>query len=190
MSVYFHVDRSAELVPGQVIISDKDYVSCIFHPVLDCFDQSDLELLVNELFPAGLTRHGKHYFLNHSLLVHTPEGIVPFVPHLPVIELTVELVRRLYFPERPSRFASIFAWKSLNEAKLFQKEFGGEQILQLEADASFCGDMDLLFLGGSGVGAIQFAMKYWRGESSSSPRLEYLLIPPVRVISAVPEYDQ
>jgi hypothetical protein len=36
------------------------------------------------------------------------------------------------------------AWKSLDEARLFQKEFDGEWICQLEAEASFCGDMSLL----------------------------------------------
>lgn len=58
MSIYFHVNRSDGLVAGSVIVADQDYVNCAFYPVQGYFERSDLESLVNELFPDGLTRLG------------------------------------------------------------------------------------------------------------------------------------
>lgn len=45
--------------------------------------------------------------------------------------------------------------------------------------------MKLLLLGGSGIGAYLFAMKYWQVSAGPAPRWEHLLIPPVRIVRAV-----
>ena len=182
-TTYFHVDRSSALVAGTDVIADRDYTSCSFYPVQDHFHRSDLEALVDELFPGGMTRHGKQYLLSEPLVIRTQQGPLPAVPHIPMIELISELVRRLLFPERPSRLTALFAWESLDEAIRFRNETGGGKIYHVEANEIFRGDMKLLLLGGSGVGAVQFARKYWRGDSSPQPRWEYLLVPPVRVIA-------
>lgn len=102
-----------------------------------------------------------------------------------MIELVSELVRRVFFLDKPSRLMALFAWETLVEAIKFQKEHGGGTIYTVEANSFFRGDMNLLFLGGSGIGAIKFAMKYWRGEAGGQPRWEYLLVPPVHVIGVV-----
>jgi len=82
----------------------------------------------------------------------------------------------------PSRFSALFAWATFDEAVTFQQQHGVGTIYEVEADNFFQADMNLLFLGGSAIGALLFAMKYWRGESSPTPRWEYLLIPPIRVV--------
>lgn len=164
------------------MIADFDFQGCRFFPVQDHFAREDLEHLVQELFPEGLTKHGKRYLLDECLVISTPQGPAPQVPHIPMIELICELVRRLSFPNLPSRLQAVFAWASHDEALAFQREFGGGTIYEVEADQYFRGDMKLLYLGGSGIGAWQFAMKYWRCQASPAPRWEYLLVPPVRVV--------
>jgi hypothetical protein len=80
---------------------------------------------------------------------------------------------------------AMFAWESRDEAVAFQSEFGEGAIYEVEADEWFKGDMKLLYLGGSGIGAWYFATEYWRGEAGPAPRWEYLLVPPIRVLGAV-----
>jgi hypothetical protein len=77
---------------------------------------------------------------------------------------------------------AVFAWATREEASSFQQEHGGGIIYEIEADDFFRGDMKLLYLGGSGIGALLFAAKYWGGDASPAPRWEYLLVPPVRVV--------
>lgn len=182
MPRYYTVDRSAGLQPGTQVLADADFKGCRFFPVQDHFTREDLERLVLELFPGGLTRHGKRYLLDECLVIATPQGPAPQVPHIPMIELACELVRRISFPELPSRLQALFAWQSRDEALAFQRESGSGTIYEVEADKFFRGDMKLLYLGGSGIGAWHFAMKYWTAEASPTPRWEYLLVPPIRVI--------
>lgn len=182
MARYYTVDRSGRLSPDHEVRPNTDFSASKFFPVQDHFTRQNLEELTLQLFPDGLTFHGKKYLLDECLVIKTPQGPAPYVPHIPIIELVFELVRRVFFAEKPSRMTSLFAWASRSEAFAFQKVHAGGSIYEVEAETSFRGDMNLLFLGGSGVGAMLFAMKYWRGESSPTPRWEYLLVPPVRVI--------
>jgi hypothetical protein len=183
---YFTVDRANGLQPGADLVADSDFAACRFFPIQDVFTRDDLESLARELFPGGLTKHGKRYLLDECLVIRTPQGPAPQVPHIPMIELASELVRRLSFPQLPSRLQALFAWASYDEALAFQRESGGSgTIYEVEADKYFRGDMRLLYLGGSGIGAWHYAMKYWRGEASPTPRWEYLLVPSVRVLRAV-----
>jgi hypothetical protein len=184
MPRYFTVDRSSGLQPGSQVVADLDFQGCRFFPVQDHFTRADLEHLLRELFPEGLTKHGKKYLLDECLVISTPQGPAPQVPHIPMIELLCELVRRVSFPTLPSRMQALFAWGSRDEALVFQHEFGGGTIYEVEADQYFRGDMKLLYLGGSGIGAWNFAMKYWRREASPDPRWEFLLVPPIRVVGA------
>lgn len=182
MSSFYTVDRYGRLDPGTEVGCDLDFRGARFFPIQDHFTRQELEALTQQLFPRGLTSHGKKYLLNECLVISTPQGPAPCVPHIPMIELVFELVRRLHFPEKPSRMMALFAWATHQEAAEFEMEHGGGSIYEVEAEKYFRGDMKLLFLGGSGIGAVLFAMKYWRGESSPVPRWEYLLVPPVRVV--------
>lgn len=184
MTRFYTVDRSGSLKLGTEVRCDSDFAAARFFPVQDHFTRQELEELTLQLFPGGLTSHGKKYLLDECLIISTPQGPAPCVPHIPMIELVSELVRRVLFPEKPSRMTALFAWETYHEAVEFQKEHGGGPIYVIEADTFFRGDMKLLYLGGSGIGAVQFAIKYWRGESGPSPRWEYLLVPPVQIVGA------
>ena len=182
MPRYYTVDRSGSLSPDDEVNCNTDFTACRFFPIRDHFNRADLENITQQLFPAGLTNHGKKYLLDECLVIPTQQGPAPYVPHIPMIELISELVRRTFFPEQPSRLSALFAWATFDEAVTFQQQYGGGTIYEVEADTFLQADMNLLFLGGSGIGALLFAMKYWRGESSPTPRWEFLLVPPIRVV--------
>ena len=185
MPIYYTVDRSNRLKAGAVVNPDTDFSNCRFFPVEGHFDRIDLERLTQQLFPLGLTEHGKTYLLNEYLIVQTAQGPAPVVPHIPMIELIFELVRRVFFPDKPSRLACIFAWEKYDQALEFQKQHGSGTIYRIESESFIRGDMNLLLLGGAGISAIQFALKYWNEGKSPQPRWEYLLIPPVKVIERI-----
>jgi hypothetical protein len=185
MPRYFTVDRQFRLSTDKEILCDHDFSQCKFFPVRDAFTKADLEKLAIELFPSGLSQHGKSHFLDQCLVIPTAQGPAPYVPNIPMIELVSELTRRTFFPEKPSRFTTLFAWASLEEAFAFKKQYGEGNIYEVEAETAFKADMNQLYLGGSGVGALFYAMKYWKGEAGSNPIWEYLLVPPVRVIGQV-----
>lgn len=182
---YYTVDRLGTLNPGMTVICDTDFTSCRFFPVPDHFTRTDLEALTYQLFTDGISSHGKKYLLDEYLLIDSPQGPVPYTPHIPMIELVSELVRRIYFPDKPSRFTTLFAWGSRDEAVEFQQQYGTGNIYEVEAEEFFRGDMNLLLLGGSCIGALQYATMYWKGEGCCTPRWEYLLVPPIHVIDII-----
>jgi hypothetical protein len=79
----------------------------------------------------------------------------------------------------------VFGFSDLSEAERFRQHHGSGTIYRVSAAAAFQADMSLLFLGGSGIGALLYAMKYWGGEGTAQPRWEHLLVPPVTVIEHV-----
>lgn len=78
-------------------------------------------------------------------------------------------------------------WESVEDARRFRNEFNypTAPIYAVRGVTTFKGDMNLLRLGGTILGAWLHAQKYWKGHSSTAPRWEVLLIPPVSVESQV-----
>lgn len=181
---YFTVDRKKALSQGMIIKTDTDYKERNFWPIKDAFTADDLAILVNELHPRGLTEHGKKYLLDECLVVPTPNGPAPVVPHTPMVELVFELVRRLEYPDHVSRFEAVFGWQTVEEAASFKASFGSDDsaLCVVNCSEAFRHDMSLLYLGGSTIGSIFYARKYWRGDSGNSPRWEILMRPPVQVV--------
>jgi hypothetical protein len=157
-------------------------------PCHGSYTQEELTTFVVSLFPSGLALHGKHYLFDECLIVRglTPTAPQPFAQHVPIIELVAELVRRLSFPDHPSRFTSVFAWESLDDAKWFRQKYSSPEapIFRMSGEMTFRGDINLLLLGGTILGAWLYATKYWRGDSSASPRWEVLVVPPVTIDDA------
>ena len=182
MATYYIVDRSTSLAPGDVIGKDKEYSACRFFPVQGHFKREDLENLAEELFTDGLTYHGKKYFLDECLVIKTDQGPASAVPNVPAVELIVELVRRLEFPEALSRFEAVFAWKSIKQAQEFCNDYGQGKILLVEGEKVGKYDMNQLYLGGTTVGSWLFARRYWSGVAGPTPRWETLMKPPVKVL--------
>src|SRR5208337_850130 len=104
MSEFFHVDISKQLTLGKVIKNDTIYDNRNYTLIENFFDKNDLLHLINELYPDGLSEHGKTYFLDSRLAIPGPNGPKQYVPNMPMIELIFELVRRLEFPYQISRF--------------------------------------------------------------------------------------
>ncbi|MDD1685596.1 DUF2441 domain-containing protein [Methanoregula sp.] len=213
MNEFFHLDRSKKLTSGKILTCDSNYDDCESWVVTDLFEKNDLIRLINDLYPNGLTEHGKKYLLEQGLIIkglvfeyksliksdqitgleignqicNIPRGPAQFIHNIPIIELTFELIRRMEFPQLPSRFQSIFGWSTLNEAKAFRETHGnGESdIYSVKCEECIKVDMNLLLMGGSPIGSIILARKYWSGEAGNNPRWEILMKPPVYIIHKV-----
>jgi hypothetical protein len=176
MSRFYHLDRRGRLTDGVVaeLVCHQD----VQPPAL----QDHL----NALLPEGVTEHGHQYLVGAQVIGPTQE---------PAIELMFEYVRRAAFPDRPSRFQSVFGFVNLDDARRFRSDMKAysAHIWEIEADNAFRADMNYLKLvGASALIVSYFAHRYWSGESSApesapEPRWEYLLTPPVKGISVVPD---
>ena len=101
--------------------------------------------------------------------------------------MVAELVRRASFPDRPSRFTSLFGTTTLHYAQRFRAGYGEstDRIFRVSCDRSFRCDMDLLRSSYSVLGAWLLATKYWNGEQGPNPLWEELMVPPVRKMDRV-----
>src|SRR5437867_2966643 len=134
MPRFFHVDRRGTLTDGALI-------ELVRH---DDVSPPTLQAHVDTLFPDGVTEHGRQYFVGFQVIGPVQE---------PAIELLFEYVRRAGFPERPSRFQSVFAFETVDEARRFRGEMGaaGASIweVEVEAETAFRADMNYLRLVGA-----------------------------------------
>jgi hypothetical protein len=102
------------------------------------------------------------------------------------IDLLFEFIRRVEFPTCPSRYQSIFACESLEDAQAFRDEHrAGAAIWEVEGKVAFRADHQLLDLSGTAMDVVERARRYWRGEPGGSPEWELLLKPPVTVVRRV-----
>jgi hypothetical protein len=171
MNNFYTVDRLGTLRENQTI-------------ELICYadiDPPELQSHVNEMFPNGVSFHGNNYFLNGKSLA----GLAS-----PNIEILFEYVRRAHYPKCPSRFQSLFALETIEQAMAFRKKYGSTNSLiwEVESKISFRADMNLLTTGDISILCYSyFANLYWRGETRENPFWEYLLLPPVRVLRRIKE---
>ncbi|MDD5502874.1 MAG: DUF2441 domain-containing protein [Candidatus Thermoplasmatota archaeon] len=178
---YYTVDRANTLKEGHIL--DLTRFDNLEPPIC----QSHLDTL----FPNGVTRHGDLYICN---------GDAAATLIAPEIELLFEYVRRSFFPHCWSRFQSIFACETIEEARKFRDEYsilsdGQPQkfgtIWEIEAEDAFKADMRLLKLHSSILVTSLMAHTYWSGKSlvesfpGYEPFWELLLKPPVKVIKKI-----
>lgn len=160
----YTVDRASSLVEGMTL------------SLFQYTDVTPLELQahLDELFPSGVTLHGEKYLVDASSSSRITS---------PAIELVWESIRRAHYPHAPSRFQSLFASSSLDQAQLFRAQFGqNAPIYEVAAEANFRADMNALHSGSSALFTSYLAQRYWRQEpGSAEPFWEYLLTPPVTV---------
>ncbi|CAL8480969.1 hypothetical protein [Caballeronia sp. S22] len=189
MATFYTIDRLGTLRPGLTVELSREFENCQFHTTHDGPSRAELESHLRELFPEGLTSHGKFYLLNHQLANPTwTPGVAggPLVPVSPMIELIYELVRRSDFPSRPSRYASMFALETIEEAVKFRQRAQWQgRILEVEPTSMFRADMNQLKIGASGIAGLLHAKRYWEGTASQAPIWEYLLQGPIRVLREV-----
>lgn len=129
------------------------------------------------MYPDGLSSFGIRYLHEYCLIVRDNKGqCVNFAPHEPIMEGIFEQVRINEFSERPSRMQSIFGWCNLSDAENFNKAHDNRHsIYEVHSEDAFLADQKLLYLGGSIMGAFEFARKYWSGERTNSPKLEAII---------------
>jgi hypothetical protein len=172
MPKFFTVDRAGQLQRGMVL-NLKQYKD---------IKPAELQAHVDTTFPNGISPHGNTYFLTNTTLAKETNS---------AIELLFEYVRRSDFSDCPSRFQSIFAVESVDDAVEFDRKFGNgnSRIWEVEAKSFFRGNMNLLNFGNNtNLVYSYFAHMYWRGERGPIEVQEFweiLLVPPVRVIDEV-----
>lgn len=164
---YYHVDRGDELAPGEALTLE--------HP-----DEwrPPVEATLADCYPGGLSHHGRHYCTQR---LHEGDGddLWDFS-----CEMIFEFVRAQRFPERPSRFQSIFGFESRADVEAFLEDFGDPPytVWEVRADRGFRADMNLVDAVDLAHG-LHRADHYWRGETFlDDPLWEVLLEPPVEVV--------
>lgn len=112
-----------------------------------------------------------------------------------ILEYGLELVRAAYFPQYPSRFQCLFGLGSLNDFDQWPELTQGveRRIFEISVpddtprfDSSFLrGGLPFGFQGQNyyiafdPIHSYEFAVKYWSGAASDSPRWEYLIPLPI-----------
>jgi len=111
MPEFFLVDRYGTCrVDGTLDLQAPHYAYA--HIVAENSEtQAEIQATLSALFPSGLSMHGHRYMLERYLVNQQVVGVAP------VIELAAELVRRAFFPDRPSRMqAFLFQRNSRNSS--------------------------------------------------------------------------
>ncbi|MFF2113617.1 DUF2441 domain-containing protein [Rhodococcus koreensis] len=170
MPRFYTVDRRGTLHEGQTLGLTR------YDDVTPAVLQQHLDVL----FPDGVAAHGANNFVSADARFQVTDH---------VIELAWENVRRAHFPTAPSRFQSVFAVDSLDEARAFRTAFdptGTAKIWRLETEHDgFRVNMELLRTHVSALMSSHHAHCYW---SQKSPDYEVpvtwevLLTPPVQVL--------
>ncbi|OZF01322.1 hypothetical protein CH299_11870 [Rhodococcus sp. 14-2686-1-2] len=133
---------------------------------------------------AGLSEHGRQYQLDEPVVgsVSWNGSSANIVSTNLAVENFWELYRRATFPALPSRFHSLFAFTSINDARRFAKDAGGAPILELCVPAGAVihrGDMDWLKAGNFAF-MLDCADRYWTGQPmTATPVWEALIALPV-----------
>lgn len=169
---FLTVDRRRTMNQGQVI-------SLVKHADIS---PPELQLHVNCLFPEGLSRHGERYFISSQTQAQETN---------PSIELLLEYVRRARFPNRPSRFQSLFGIMTMEDALWFASAYGCDDSLiwEVECETFFRADMSLLTQNCTNLVYSYYAELYWSGRTvTANPRWESLLVPPIAVTRLIGEY--
>lgn len=148
------------------------------------YDASEFKEYKKDIFPNGISKHGERYL--HNAFKSTGPNL-SFTQNEFIIETTLELIRRLKFTERKSRFVSWFACLSLEDAKRVKMSVfkNNGTIYKVSCNSFFKADMSLLRQAGSIIGIQIVAEKYWLGQASAVPFWEILMEPPITIIEKV-----
>ena len=124
-------------------------------------------------FPEGVTRFGLSILKGLACEGHLKR------------ETTLESVRREFYPDRPSRYTSVFACKSPEDIIRFHSQFDYDgPIWKVDATEGFKADVNLFWQRFGDP--IDYSHAYWTQTDGDPPQLfEYLLKPPVTVIEDV-----
>ncbi len=177
VTIFFTVDRVGSLANNTTISLKTDYSTIRTYSIQNLITKNELINRTHQLYPDGLSRFGLRYLHEECLIVRNTIGqCLDFAPHIPIIESIFEQVRINEFPECPSRMQSMFGWCNLSAAENFNSaQNNRHSIYEVHSEKAFIADQKLLYLGGSIMGALEFARKYWSGERTENPRLEAVI---------------
>lgn len=180
--IAYHLDRSNSLQEGMCLSLIEPHVP-IDASTVNCYGVDKVSSWGNQcchLLQPNFVSGGVTLDTLHSLQ----------------IELFAETIRKKFFPEKPSRFKSIFAVKHLSDFKLWEQYLPINQnssIFEIEYDPLKCIELDARHLrGGVDCDPIimsQYSTSYWSGNFSSSPLPELLIPLPVIVGRRVSETE-
>lgn len=178
--LFFTLDRQRTLSSGMKIELADPY--CPIVP---------LQAHSNSLFSDGVSRHANNLFFNYHInLVSSEERFGA------MIEILLEDRRKSHFPEKPSRFQSLFACESVKEAAWFRgfSKFPLDTpIFQVNSSSNYHrGDMNLLNMNCTPVEISQRLELYWKGETTQiyegyQPFWEVLVPLPVTIGEKISE---
>lgn len=164
MMELFTVDRSGGLYEGMVceLVGDSE------------IKHADIAAHVKEMYPDGLSFHGLGYLL----------GTYRDSPVVDVeLEMFFDLVRRLRYPDAPSRYQCIFAVDSLDAAMRMAEKLNAQapRVFKLQSEKAIRVDMRLLRSDNLPLAKYYLADLYWAGKTPAdgAPIWEWLVPCPV-----------
>lgn len=199
--ILYHADRCNSLSEGMKLQLEKDYKL-----------NDPKEAIFRKFYPEGLSRHGQQYIQDVIYLFQTltqafedPKTGILYPSCIAALELTYannkigpvccemqfELVRKAFFPDKPSRWQSLFAVENIDDFEQWSAEGLSENypVYEIEVDSSLQ-KFDSEWLKGTicigPVGApkhmgfspslnMEMPMHYWQGDATSCPRWEYII---------------
>lgn len=196
---YYHVDRSGLLSPGQIIDLNKTY-----RPNNHIHEEYFIKM-----FPNGVSKHGEYYLNDCMHESKTIDYINEFKTGNDFLSTTLmenffELVRRSYFPDKTSRFCTLFALETPDEISKWEQFNENMPIFEINTDIPgqkydanllyggtcfFCDNRVIndvfhytqTIQGYSPALNLDFAFKYWNQELSGNPKPEILLPLPITI---------
>lgn len=147
MSVFYTFDRVGDLKSG-VWLSPNNI----------CINEEPFSGFLTNSYPSGISRHGQNYIENPRCCFNIREG---------ALELYFEEVRKACYPDKPSRFESMFCCESIDDALRMAKGFGAPNasIYEVEVKSNYHrGNMALLDNSFSILATSYHANAYWRGD--------------------------
>lgn len=184
MTIYYTADRSGQVRAGQKFdLYSKPQNFQNAHVIQGMYDQTDLSNYLQTHYPLGISWHGMRYLLQNENFIHAAGGeLINGVTSLsPAIEITFELIRRLNYPEAPSRFTCAFACESPQNCLNF---FNNQSIPVFEittTERTFRGDMSFLKLGANHAATEVLANMYWSGRIINPSQVEILIEAPATI---------
>ncbi|GAA5785672.1 hypothetical protein YWS52_19940 [Chitiniphilus shinanonensis] len=173
---YYSVDRSGGLAKDKQIFLEPNP------------DPNGNQVMVhiNDMYPAGFSRHGMLYFREPRLISPSPEH------QSGILELLLEATRKAYYPDKPCRYQSVFAWDSIEAADRFRTQYGKatDPIYELHPQAEVHrGDMALYALKDTFACVDHRLHLYWQEKTLNvqgyTAQWEYVLMLPVLVGSEI-----
>lgn len=191
--VFYHVDSWDSFETGQVITLNEIPTDSITSHIIngERIPENSIQSILSEYYSEGLSFHGLRYTGTHPQV--NPAQINQTRKSF-FYEQFLENIRLNHHPSKLSRFQAFFACKTVEDAKNFADKYRNDndevKIWKVKGEAKHKGDYQLTELPAQYGAALQMAMMYWRGEScNKNPFWEYLLRPPVKVLSLEENYS-